>query len=236
MEELKNLGLKTDKITHHGYHRFYAFHLNDIRNEKFTMLEIGVHQGESLKMWKKFFPQVNIYGMDIMNMGSIDGIEIFQADQSKIEDLKKFEKYVIDNNIKDLKLIIDDGSHNPEHQCQTFNCYFSILQEGGTYIIEDIETSYWTKHHCYGYETRYGYKHEKSIVERFKMLTDYINKFCLNSDNQKIIEENTKWMSKEVINMISTITFCKNCIIIKKKSQEDYNYDSLYPYHFNHCL
>jgi len=40
--------------------------------------------------------------------------------------------------------INDDGSHVPEHQLFSFDYLFhELLMPGGTYIIEDVETSYW---------------------------------------------------------------------------------------------
>ena len=41
-------------------------------------------------------------------------------------------------------VIIDDGSHIPWHQIFTLETIFdTFLKDGGVYIIEDIETSYW---------------------------------------------------------------------------------------------
>lgn len=48
----------TDKVMHHGYH-FLSFFLEKLRNEKFTMLEIGYGSGESAKMWCEYFPYTN---------------------------------------------------------------------------------------------------------------------------------------------------------------------------------
>ena len=43
---------------------------------------------------------------------------------------------------KKVELIVDDGSHVPEHQILSFNFLFkNLLSPGSTYIIEDIETS-----------------------------------------------------------------------------------------------
>jgi hypothetical protein len=62
--------------------------------------------------------------------------------------------------------------YSPMHLC--------VIVEGGTYIIEDIETSYWTKGGLYGYETRYGYHHQNSLIEVFKDLLDDINRYLSN--------------------------------------------------------
>jgi hypothetical protein len=124
-------------------------------------------------------------------------------------------------------LIIDDGSHIPEHQLSTFNTLFDILLPGGTYIIEDIETSFWSKNKIYNYPTNYGYQHKNSIVEFFKLLVDDINNLFLTDKNKHI--QNSLIMNKlneENRKNISTITFTHNTIIITKKTEEEINYRS----------
>lgn len=75
---------KTDKVTHHGYHRFYDYFLNPIKNHKMNILEIGVDDLRSLKMWLDFFPNANIYGVDINKKDfTYSRGSIFKADQSK---------------------------------------------------------------------------------------------------------------------------------------------------------
>ena len=56
---------KTDKLTHHGYNRFYDMFLTPLRNVHLNFLEIGVDKGRSLKLWNDFFINGKIYGLDI---------------------------------------------------------------------------------------------------------------------------------------------------------------------------
>jgi len=44
-----------------------------------------------------------------------------------------------------IHVVIDDGSHRPEHVRATFAVLFPLLADGGTYIIEDTQTSYWPR-------------------------------------------------------------------------------------------
>lgn len=53
----------TDKIYHHGYHRYYPRYIEPFKNIKNGgMFEIGIHAGRSLNMWKDYFPNAFIYG------------------------------------------------------------------------------------------------------------------------------------------------------------------------------
>lgn len=77
--------------------------------------------------------------MDIGKSGVFGRHEVIQGDQSDIADLQR-----VAARVGPAKAIIDDGSHHPVHQFETFNDLFSnILEPGGVYIIEDVECNYW---------------------------------------------------------------------------------------------
>lgn len=143
----------TDKVTHHGYNRFYPRFIDQYRSlPNAAMLEIGVDQSHSLNMWLEYFPLAFIYGVDISVSKTGDRFRIFQADQSRLGEMRT----IVEKGLQHpLFLIVDDGSHIPEHQVQCFDYLFrTALMPGGCYIVEDIETSYWTRGGLYGYTTR----------------------------------------------------------------------------------
>jgi hypothetical protein len=223
MSSFAEIGLKagTDKITHHGYQRFYPRFLDSIRESATGMLEIGIDRTYSVTLWSNYFTNAKIYGMDI-NLGyENDRVKIIKGDQSSISDLAN-----VSNQIKEpIQFIIDDGSHIPEHQLLTLDFFFqNILQPGGIYIVEDIETSYWNKGDCYGYPTNYGFKNPRSFIERIKPMVDRINNEFLNTRaqiqniNELVISQNTQ-------SMISTMTFGQNCVIFTKKTAEEMAYN-----------
>jgi hypothetical protein len=183
-----------------------------------NVLEIGVDNYSSIKMWLDFFKNANIYGIDINKKDfNYQRGEIFRGDQSKISDLKKVVK-----KIGKCGFIIDDGSHVPKHQLDTFNYLFDkCLDYGGIYIIEDIETSYWEKAKLYGYNINSGYLNEESIVEIFKNILDIVNSEFLKENNKKLLRENSK-INYENLKYISMISFGYNCIIIKKMTLKEY--------------
>jgi hypothetical protein len=205
----------TDKVTHHEYHKYYEPVLKPYYNLHGSIVEIGLGTGQSLPMWQNLFKHAHIYGVDkeYENSGN-DRYTIYKGDQSNVNDLNDLRKSLTDKNVF---FINDDGSHIPEHQLLTFNTLFPILKEGGIYIIEDIETSYWTKGECYNYKTRYGYKHPDSIVEIFKDASDIMNReFIVDKTN----------LSKKILHYdyIESVTFARNCIIIKKNYNANREY------------
>jgi autotransporter strand-loop-strand O-heptosyltransferase len=168
------------------------------RNQSINVFEIGIEYGKSMKIWENYFPHARIWGMDIQNTYESRRCKVFIGDQSKIEDLRK-----ISDQIPECELIIDDGSHEPEHQLKTFNYLFrNVLKSGGVYIIEDIECSYWRPDvTVYGYETGY-----LNIVDYFTKLNHSINSHY-NSH-------------KNLLN-IHSITFAPNCIIVVKNDGKE---------------
>ncbi len=78
----------------HHYTRYYNFYFSPVRYDKLSILEIGVNEGESLRMWKEYFPNSNVYGIDItderIDQELVDGCEVFigsQADGSFLKEV-----------------------------------------------------------------------------------------------------------------------------------------------------
>ena len=64
---MAGLGLSTDKIYVHGYHRVYPdiFRAAGLsRQSNFRMLEIGFGQGGSCSLWENLFPNAEILWID----------------------------------------------------------------------------------------------------------------------------------------------------------------------------
>lgn len=137
----------TDKWGIHKYTPHYQRHLEHLRGEEFVLLELGVggykrkrRSGASLKMWKWFFPHARILGLDIEDKSFVDRgpIRTFMGDQTDPEVLQR----IIDEEGAPL-VVIDDGSHVPEHIRTSFGYLFPRLPDGAIYCIEDTQTSYW---------------------------------------------------------------------------------------------
>lgn len=137
ISDLDKLALKygTDKSpAGHWYTKHYSRYLEPIRYENLNILEIGVHYGCSVKMWSEYFPNSNIYGLDIVEdckQFENNNIYIEIGDCTSSEIYSKFNDNYFD-------IIIDDGSHYPEQILNNFNIYFEKVKYGGLYFIEDL--------------------------------------------------------------------------------------------------
>ena len=142
MESLKTLSSKygTNKVWH-GYTTFYPRLFENNRLEYSNFLEIGVDQGASILAWRDYFPNCQIYGIDLKIPSSVvhqDRITVAVADQSKsvvLEDtIKKWNFPVFDS-------ILDDGGHTVIQQRVSIETLWKYLKKGGFYIIEDLHTN-----------------------------------------------------------------------------------------------
>lgn len=219
----------TDKFHPHGYYRYYARYVHQYmpllkERNSFSLLEIGIQGGHSVNMWLQIFPEnVFLYGLDIQNGFVGDKYLIFHADQASLDNMTYIKKYILNSLYHDVFLIIDDGSHRPEHQIASFDYFFAeLLLLGGTYIIEDVETSYWRAEYTPIGAFHYGYKYPTSAIEIFKHLADEVNyEFLSESDRERHDKLLSGHFSEKTRRLISTVTFGQNCMIIVKKSAED---------------
>ena len=200
---------ETDKTNEHFYTPHYMTHLKKFKNKRINLLEIGVggyenpkYGGHSLRMWKKYFPFGKIFGIDIHDKSALqeNRIKIYQGSQVD----KGFLERVV-NEIGELDVIIDDGSHINEHIIETFKILFPKLKDGGIYVVEDIQTSYWDIKGLGGDSKNLN--NPKTAMNFLKSLTD-----CLN--HQEIIGKNYKdsYFDKKIISM----HFYHNLVFIYK--------------------
>ena len=111
-----------------------------------ALLEIGIggYQeqlgGRSLLAWRAWFPFGRIIGCDIENKTMLAGgrCRIRRLDQSSAADLTRLAR-----EDGPFDIIIDDGSHFSRHQIFTFRTLFDALADGGVYVVEDVQTSFW---------------------------------------------------------------------------------------------
>lgn len=203
----------TDKVLHHRFDRVYPKFLEPIRNNDIKLFEIGCgSEYASFNMWKEYFPNGQIFCMDINEEVVTDKGVVYKGDQTNFEDLNKMIEI-----IGKCDVIIDDGSHIPRHQIDTFNYLFEkMLKNGGIYIIEDIECSYWNPN-----KSLYGYKiGNDNAVEYFQSTPHKINSEFSGMKNHQYI---------------SSITYYKNCIILTKMSDKEI-IENAREYRFNHML
>jgi hypothetical protein len=113
--------------------------------KKIALLELGVLKGDSLLLWRDYFPFATIAGIDVKLPEGFDPgerIQIFEGNQADPQFLSQVANTVAPEG---FDIIIDDASHIGELTKTAFwHLFDNHLKPNGLYIIEDWGTGYWS--------------------------------------------------------------------------------------------
>lgn len=156
----------SDKVFWHNYLGFYErfFAGRTIEN----IAEFGVFRGNSIRWLLERFPKASVYGADILPLQACwpqdDRFHFTQLDQGNAEAVRSFL------NQAPFDLIIEDGSHYPEHQVLVLLAGIRALKPGGLYLLEDIHTSH--PHYSHSRLQSYGwYRRLRAMGRKGNALT-----------------------------------------------------------------
>ena len=148
-----------------------------------------------------YLPNSKIYGLDIdpetqkfSNNNPDIGVKVYEGDQTNTQLLKQIHK-----EAGGLDVIVDDGGHTMTQINTTFQTLWPLLNDGGVYIIEDLQCCYWPNHEG-------GLKEPNSSIELIKSLFDNIHACYYKSENKiksarakhKISHEPSNYFDKSV--------------------------------------
>ncbi len=124
-----------------NYFNIYENIFEKFINKKIKVVEIGIGDGGSLFMWKKFFgKKAEIIGVELNpEAKKLEkyGFKIFKGDQSNPNFWKKFYK-----KVGKIDILIDDGGHTNLQQITTLMESLKNIKNGGMIVIEDTHTSF----------------------------------------------------------------------------------------------
>lgn len=126
------------------YFRVYDRYWAPIRDKAVKILEVGIDRGGSLQLWRDYFPNGQIYGIDCrpkciqLQLGErITCLLGYQNDTARLADIVAA--------CGPFDVVIDDASHVGTLSLATFTGLFPAVSPGGLYVIEDWGTGYWDK-------------------------------------------------------------------------------------------
>jgi hypothetical protein len=208
----RSVGNAPESSVGHDYLRKYEFYLDRFRERKdLNFLELGIgpdwNMGASAKVWLEYFKR--------------EDFKLFIADINP--NAKKFQgkrvvinignlgdsDFLLDLSKNKYGVILDDASHLWNHQIEGFLALFDSLNDGGVYIIEDIQTSFGKSRESYGIE---------DCEDAFLFLTK-ISALCAGSGrSHPILHETLSSKTKQIVTKIDSISFIKHsCIICKRQ-------------------
>lgn len=161
MTELGDLN-SSDKVEH-GYTNLYNTIFAPVRYAPLRILEIGYARGRGTRTLAEFFPRAVIHSFDIepnfkhynnLTKELKKRIKLYQGDQSNPNSVQNVLEQIYNGprnsekrGYRQFDIVIDDGSHNPDHQQISFKKLWPEVKNGGVYIIEDFHPYYKNKQH-----------------------------------------------------------------------------------------
>ena len=134
-----------DKGSDHSYLDAYAELLAPYRRKGAKVLEIGLGNGASLRMWEEYFEFCKVYGVDISatpTAGAEPGADLrpMIAEGHRISIFDATDANAVREHFAGIlfDVIIDDASHLPDQQIAAFHNFRPHLAPDGLYIIEDV--------------------------------------------------------------------------------------------------
>jgi SAM-dependent methyltransferase len=122
----------------HPYTVYYNSIFNHIKNDCLNILEFGILEGASLLMWKEYFSNSKIVGLD-NNTYYINKMKEQNFDVSFVN---VNDENNISSSLKNINMmfdiIIEDTTHRIEDQIRVIKNTVEYLKPGGVIIIEDI--------------------------------------------------------------------------------------------------
>lgn len=187
------------------YFEVYEKYFSEYKGTPVNILEIGISHGGSLQMWRKYFGEdANIFAVDVnpeckrFEEGKTRIFIGSQEDEQFLTTLK--------GQLPPLDILLDDGGHTMNQQLVTFEYLFSLVKDGGIYMVEDTHTSYWPEYHG-------GYKNKKSFIEFAKGLVDQMHAWHI--DNEKLVPVT------DITRNISGISFYDSIVVFEKKRRNE---------------
>ena len=159
------------------YEKFFEH----IKHEKLDILEIGVAGGHSHASWYKYFPNSNIYGIDIKPEKEL----LYSGNRLKYYQFDILKKNQVDNFLKKglkFDIIIDDSLHDFDAFIANLFNFFPTLKSSGLFFLEDFLHKDIRLERLRSYNQKHGKKLTKYDLTMEEILTKLSKKSIFKSD------------------------------------------------------
>ncbi len=131
----------SDKHYWHRYTETYRAAFPRLGNVR-RVIEFGVFHGASIRWLAECFPNAEITGTDILPVQPDWPLNARTSYRQVDQGDRPGVKTMLDGIAGPVDLIIDDGSHIPQHQASCLAEGMARVRSGGLYVLEDICTSH----------------------------------------------------------------------------------------------
>jgi hypothetical protein len=169
-----------------SYFQVYDQIFKKYKNKKITFVEVGVANGGSLFIWKKYFSEDSrIIGIDLNpNARKLEkhGFEIYIGNQTKKSFWENFY-----NKVGKIDILLDDGGHKNIQQVSTVHYSLPHIKDDGIIVVEDTHTSFIKK--------EFGNPSKYSFINFCNLIVSSIHKRCA------VFEKKLNFYSKKIFSI-----------------------------------
>ena len=171
---------------------YYEKYFGPIRHKSLKILEIGVANGHSIASWLYYFPNSIIYGVDIKKSYKF----FYKSKRIKYHSLDCMNDRAVHKFIAKygkFDIIIDDSDHSHPTFTNNIKNFYTALNPGGIYILEDFKTA----DELLSIETKYNEDGGGKIMRRFPLTMKKVFDFLKSKEMFKheiLKEDNLKYI------------------------------------------
>jgi len=170
--------LQQDPPCYKPKHHFsiYERHFARFRGQSIVFYEIGVCDGGSLGMWRRYFgSSAVVVGIDInpecIKHQTPAATSVYPGGEAFVRIGSQVDCEFLNSLIEEFgppDIVLDDGSHQSEHMIKSFEYIYPLMPRNGVYMVEDTACCYWPE---YGG----GIDNPNSFINYSKDLIDQLN-------------------------------------------------------------
>ena len=123
------------------YFDIYDRHFSRFRGTNVKVVEIGVNNGGSLLLWRRYFGErATIVGVDLFDVSFMQGNPLYGSPNVMLNGDQATDTFwdSLEARVPHVDIIIDDGGHQISQQRKTLERALPLLQPGGVWLCEDI--------------------------------------------------------------------------------------------------
>jgi len=135
---------RTDKNTNHSYLPLYQSLLESKKHTAKNVLEVGICEGGSIKLWNDFFPNATVHALELYYK------EWSELNQPRIKLYKSHDAYdealfnrTFLSSTEKFDFLLDDGCHTLPSMQQFIRLYSNVMSDDGILIVEDVQSWDW---------------------------------------------------------------------------------------------
>ena len=121
--------------------------MSPLQNSAKNVLEVGICDGGSIRLWHDYFVNAHVYGLDVIEKPRETWFDIVNQPRITLFSQNAYDsdfvtREFLDKGLK-FDMILDDGPHTLESMIMFVTLYSQVLSDTGLLVVEDVQDYGW---------------------------------------------------------------------------------------------